>query len=114
MKTDGFKLAVMDTVSGNDWTMCDTGELIAFFAWMDALCMEAQRLHLEPPLPVSDQMTQRLNYWMVDFSCGLTPVQALDAYQSVNRQSAVDAIGTWPDQKYTFIAVRSPPLIPGP
>jgi hypothetical protein len=82
---DGYKLTCMDTVFGNDWTSRGTSELIAFFSWLDALCLEAQRQGLEPPLPLSERMTQTLNYWLVDFCCGLTPSQALDAYQSVNR-----------------------------
>ena len=68
----------MDSVSANDWTARELCELVAFFAWMDALCAEATRQGRRAPWPAPDRVAEALNYWVIDFGRGLTPAQALD------------------------------------
>lgn len=67
----------MDSPSENDWTSRELSELIAFFGWMDALCAEAMRQGLKAPWPISDRVSDGLNFWIADFCRGLTPAQAL-------------------------------------
>jgi hypothetical protein len=76
----------MDAVPRIAWTTREVSELIAFFGWMDALCVEARRRGLAPPWPLSDHMSESLNYWIVDFGGGLTPAEALDIHQSISRR----------------------------
>ena len=77
----------MESVSVNDWTAHDLPELVAFFAWMDALCAEAMRQGQKAPWPKSDRIAEDLNYWIIDFGRGLTPAQALERHYSMGSAS---------------------------
>jgi hypothetical protein len=81
----------MDTEPAKHWTAHELDELVAFFAWMDALCSEAIRQGLKAPWPISDYMAKDLNYWIVDFGIGLTPAQALGNYYSSDSSAAAQA-----------------------
>jgi hypothetical protein len=68
----------MDAGFSEDWTKRDLADIVVFFTWMDALNRESVRRGLREAWPVSADMAQRLNDWIIMLDQGLSPAQAIE------------------------------------